>query len=127
MADNVELDAGSGGATMATDEISSAHYQKMLIGYGADGTWTRVTASAGFPVQLQTGHADIKVTLDGETVTLGGDLPDTAAGDLAAMVVDLAAIEVLLGTETSTANEDLNLILSAAQDVIWTITYIEVA
>lgn len=50
---------------------------------------------------------DVKVTLDSEVVTvdLGANndvtlatLPDTATGDLAAMVVDLAAIEVLLGT-----------------------------
>lgn len=82
MADNLELNAGSGGGTIATDDISSVHYQKMLLGYGADGTWTRVTASAGFPIQLQTGHADIAITLDGEAVVLGAG--SAAIGKLAA-------------------------------------------
>lgn len=37
MADNVEADAGSGGATFATDDISSVHYPRNKIVIGADG------------------------------------------------------------------------------------------
>lgn len=38
------------------------------------------------------------VVVSSGSIALSGSLPDTAAGDFAAMVVDLAAIEVLLGT-----------------------------
>ncbi len=53
MADNVTLSAGSGGATLATDEISSVHYQLIKLGYGALDSFTIVTASAGLPVAQQ--------------------------------------------------------------------------
>lgn len=55
MADNIELESGSGGSILATDDISSEHYQKILVGWGVDGTWTRVTAAAGLPVAPETG------------------------------------------------------------------------
>jgi hypothetical protein len=38
MADNVTLDAGSGGDSIAADEISSVKYQRVKITLGADGT-----------------------------------------------------------------------------------------
>lgn len=94
MADNITLDAGAGGSDLATDEISSVHYEKILIGYGPDGTWTRVTASAGFPIQLESGHADIKITLDGEAVVLGAG--SAAFGKLASNSgVDIGDVDVL--------------------------------
>jgi len=54
MADNITLNAGSGGVDLATDEITSVHYQKILVGFGADGAWSRVTSTATnpFPVAL---------------------------------------------------------------------------
>lgn len=55
MADNITLDAGAGGAVLATDEIDSKHYQKTLAGWGVDGTWKRVTAAAGLPVAPEAG------------------------------------------------------------------------
>lgn len=92
MADNITLDAGSGGSVVATDDISSEHYQKILVGFGADGTWTRVNTAAGFPVELEIGGSTPATNAGavGATVlrvTLGSDDP---------AVVDLAAIEVLL-------------------------------
>lgn len=44
MADNLQLNAGSGGAVAATDEISGVHYTRVKLSMGADGTaqdnWT---------------------------------------------------------------------------------------
>jgi hypothetical protein len=37
MADNVELNAGTGGAVMATDEIAGVHYERVKLTLGADG------------------------------------------------------------------------------------------
>ena len=50
MADNVELNATSGGETVATDLISGAHYQRIKLGHGPDGTYNEVEASDPLPV-----------------------------------------------------------------------------
>lgn len=53
MADHITLDAGSGGATIAADDIGGVHYQLIKLGYGALDSFTIVTASAGLPVAQQ--------------------------------------------------------------------------
>jgi hypothetical protein len=53
VADNVSLPlTGAGGttATVATDEVSSAHYQYVKPAFGADGTATPVSAADPLPV-----------------------------------------------------------------------------
>lgn len=88
MADNKELNAGSGGATVGTDEIAGVDYQRIKIILGADGTNDGDVAS-GNPMPVDLG-ANNDVTL--------ATLPDTASGDL-------AAIAALLGTiDTDTGN-----------------------
>lgn len=53
MADDVTLDAMSGGSVVATDEISSKHYQRIKLVHGADGVNAGdVSTSNGFPVQV---------------------------------------------------------------------------
>jgi hypothetical protein len=59
MADNVDLDAGSGGATIKTDDDGTAHWQYVKMSFGPDNTQTRVTASVGLPVDLLAGTAEI--------------------------------------------------------------------
>jgi hypothetical protein len=48
--DNVALNPGAGGATLATDEIGGVHYQILKLAFGALDTATLVSASAGMPV-----------------------------------------------------------------------------
>lgn len=56
MADNVTLDAGSGGATIKTDDDGTAHWQYVKVAFGADNTQTRVVSgSAGLPVAIEAG------------------------------------------------------------------------
>lgn len=50
MADGLTLNAGSGGATLATDEIGSTHYQIVKVSFGALETATLVSASDPLPV-----------------------------------------------------------------------------
>ncbi len=50
MADDVQITAGSG-TVVATDEVSSRHYQLVKPAYGADGSATLVAADAGLPTQ----------------------------------------------------------------------------
>jgi hypothetical protein len=52
MADNITLNAGSGGSIVATDEVNSAHYQYVKHAFGGDGTATPVTSSVGLPGNL---------------------------------------------------------------------------
>jgi len=74
MADNVTADAGSGGAVLAADDISSVFYPRGKLSLGPDGTANDALAGAG------------AVGVGVQRVTLASDDP---------AVVDLAAIEVL--------------------------------
>jgi hypothetical protein len=58
VADNVSLPlTGAGGttATVATDEVSSAHYQYVKPAFGADGTATPVSTADPLPVTANAG------------------------------------------------------------------------
>lgn len=50
MADNVTLNAGSGGVALAADDISSVWYQRVKVTWGTDGTATDTDASNPLPV-----------------------------------------------------------------------------
>lgn len=47
MADNVTLDAGSGGAVVAADDVSSVFYQRVKLDGGGDGASTPILAGGG--------------------------------------------------------------------------------
>jgi len=49
MADNIVLNAGSGGATLASDDVGGIQYQLIKLGFGALDSFTIVTGSAGLP------------------------------------------------------------------------------
>lgn len=55
MVDNVLLNSGSGGETMATDDDGTAHHQYVKIEFGADNTQTKVASGAGLPVTPDSG------------------------------------------------------------------------
>jgi hypothetical protein len=50
MADNLTLNAGSGGATVATDDVGGVHYPISKLCFGALNTVTMVAAAEGLPV-----------------------------------------------------------------------------
>lgn len=60
MADNITLNAGSGGSVVATDDDGSAHHQYVKVEFGGDGTFTKVTSAVGLPV----GDAGGSLTVD---------------------------------------------------------------
>ena len=49
MADNVELNAGSGGATIATDEIDGIQHELVKLEFGVDGAATMVSSADPLP------------------------------------------------------------------------------
>lgn len=97
MADNLTLNSGSGGATLAADEIASVHHQRVKVQHGADGSATDVSAASPLPVDQQSalpagdnniGNVDI-VTLpkDGQA-TMANSIPVVIASDQSAVSVD---------------------------------------
>jgi len=71
MADNITLNSGSGGAVLKTDDDGTAHWQEVKVAFGADGTQTRVTASAPLPV------TEYPVTTGGLSVFKGLDVDES--------------------------------------------------
>lgn len=65
MADNFQTNAGSGGNTYASDDISSVHYPRVKISWGVDGSAVDASATNPFPISDAGGS----LTVDG-TVTV---------------------------------------------------------
>jgi len=69
MADNVELNAGSGGAVVATDQdVGLAHHQYMKMEWGPDNTQTKVDSGAS-ALPIQDGGNSITVDNGGTFAT----------------------------------------------------------
>lgn len=60
MADNTTLNTGSGGDTIASDDVGGVKHQRVKIGYGTDGTATDVSTASPLPV----GDAGGSLTVD---------------------------------------------------------------
>lgn len=68
MADNVTLNAGSGGAVVATDDIGAIHYQLVKLVWGALDTANIVADVAGKRVPVDLGY-DGSITLQASQVS----------------------------------------------------------
>lgn len=87
MADNLTLNAGSGGSDLATDDIAGVHYQIVKEAYGALDSATLAASGAG------------AVSAGVQRVTLASD--DPAVTDLAAIEIATEAIQAAVeGTLT---------------------------
>lgn len=75
MADNVELNAGTGGATAATDDVAGVHFQKVKIDVGGDGASSPLSNSAPLPVSDAGGS----LTVDGTVAVTHAALTELAA------------------------------------------------
>lgn len=62
MADNAELNAGSGGITLALDDISGVHHQKVKIEFGDDDSATQVSAANPLPVTGPLTDTELRAT-----------------------------------------------------------------
>jgi hypothetical protein len=73
MADNITLNAGSGGATLATDDIGGLHYQIVKQSFGDLDAVTLVSTSNPLPVDLRTNNlgGNINVNIAASAVTQG--------------------------------------------------------
>lgn len=72
MADNFATNAGSGGSTFASDDITSVHYPRVKLVHGADGTNDGDIATANpLPVRV------LPVAADGCTIFRSIDLDES--------------------------------------------------
>lgn len=67
MADNYTANAGSGGNTFASDDISSVHYPRVKLSWGADGS--AADAAVAAPVPVQASAESNQMTAAGTVVT----------------------------------------------------------
>ncbi len=104
MADNVELNAGSGGATTATDEISGVHHQRIKIQHGADGSATDVSTASPLPVM----DFDRMVALG----LVDGWSHMNAMGERESMLVVTAGEDICRMNELSPASSNVSRLLS---------------
>lgn len=99
MADNIILDAGSGGATIKTDDDGTAHWQYVKVSFGADNTQTIVDSSTGLPVALLAGTAEFGKLAAGTaeigSVKWAGTAPPIGAG------TEAAALRVTVATDST--------------------------
>jgi hypothetical protein len=103
LADNIQLNSGSGGSIMAADDISSVFYPRSKIIHGADGTNDGDVSTANpFPVRLYIGTTAVSVGAGAvgtgvPRVTLASD--DPAVALLTTMDADtggiLTAIQIM--------------------------------
>jgi len=110
MADNVELNAGSGGSTLATDDISGVHYQRVKMAYGTDGNAADVSSSNPMPIAgavTNAGTFAVQAAQSGAwTVNLGAT--DNAVLDaIAALLSSLDSGQLADGHNVTVDNASL--------------------
>lgn len=109
MADGVELDAGSGGVTAATDEVDfgggTVHVQQVKLVSGADGATDRIAGDA-------TNGLDVDVTrvIPGTSATALGKAEDVAhaSGDVGVLALAVRRDTPAVGSGTDGDNSTLN-------------------
>jgi hypothetical protein len=106
VADNVELDPGTGGAVVATDDVTSVHYQRVKLVDGVLGNETAIAAGGG----VEAGALRVTLASDGTgvlsvddnggslTVDVGTALP---AGNNNIGDVDVASSALPTGAATA--------------------------
>ena len=102
MADNTELNAGTGGDVMRTDEIAGVKWPVCKIAFGADGTGTFVSSTSGMPTIL-LGKVS---TNNSSTTPLNAGIAFTGTSD---DITDYAAVVVLVRTDQDSASGGLSL------------------
>jgi len=124
MADNVTANAGSGGATFATDDIGGVHYPISKLAFGALDTANIVAAASGkgLPVQGEAAH-DAATT--GNPVLMGGEARTSdgtavSNGDAVRATYDTLGKAVVLqgATHDQQANGVTNFTNATGADVI---------
>lgn len=129
--DPLTLNAGTGGSSLATDTFTDTDAVSKVMPYGAvafgdlEGPYTPVTATAGLPVQQQTGHTfavSLAATSDFNLKQYGG----SAVGATNALHVQPGTGAVFACSLSSVPSHDVTnagtFAVQAAQSGAWNIT-----
>lgn len=105
MADNVELNTGTGGAICATDDVGGVQYQVVKLDVGADGVSAPVSNSNPVPVSDAGGA----LTVDGTVAVTHAALTELAAAINASSQMDcnVAASALPTGAATSAKQDTI--------------------
>lgn len=121
MADNVELDAGSGGATVAADDIAGVHYQRVKINYGVDGSATDVSDTNPLPIDDAGGSLTVDGTVTANlSATDNAVLDDIAASLAGTLTVDASGAAVPVTDNGGSLTVDGT--VAATQSGTWNVT-----
>ena len=124
MADNVTANAGSGGATFATDDIAGVHYPFSKLAWGPRDTANEVDRASGksLPVQGEAAHG---ASTTGAPVMLGVEARTTdgtpvSTGQVSRLLGDSLGKAVVLqgATHDMQANGTTNYTNTTGADVI---------
>ena len=86
MADNVVLNAGSGGDTIAADDVGGAKYQYVKPAFGADGTATIASGFNPLPVAPSSDYETVAASQTGQALGATG-----ATGDYLSFILVVPA------------------------------------
>lgn len=105
MSDNVELNAGSGGDTIAADDVSGVKYQVVKLAVGGDGSASLASNASPLPISdagttLSVDDGGSSLTVDG-TVAVSGTVAVT--DNSGSLTVDNAALSVTGGGAEASA------------------------
>ena len=106
MADNITLNSGTGGASLASDDISGVQHQRVKVQFGADGSATDVSATAPLPVE---GADAENAAITANPLPVGGRYDATPRtlgdGDVGAIALDAdGAVQISDGGNTLTVD-----------------------
>lgn len=88
MADNVTLDPGAGGATLAADDIAGTHHQRVKVQHGADGSATDVSTASPMPVDIRSDNSGGVEVLQDTAADLNCTEASAAAIKTAVEIID---------------------------------------
>ena len=125
MADNIVLNAGSGGATLSTDDGGvSGHVQRVKLALSADGSVTHITADAKGLMVQQTTAADFNCTV-GAALPAGTNAIGKLAVNSGVDIGDVDVTSIIPGTgatnlgkaiDTATGATDTGVLVLATRD-----------
>lgn len=115
MADNVELNAGTGGATLATDDVAGVHYQYVKLDLGGDGASSPVSTA----VPVSDGAGSLTVDNAGLTelaaaINASSQMDVNIAASAATVAVSNAGLTELAAAINGSSQVDVNIAASAA-------------
>lgn len=116
--DHVQLNPGTGGATIASDHVSGAHYQIVKIAHGEDGTATDVTRTVPLPVSIEqittNTHANPYIAVAGSTNGVDPVRVNVVSGTLSVDTVGVSGGTLNVGYIVDGVSADIR---SIADDV----------